>query len=84
MLAISLRRADQYHAGHVLVLACEGDDGADKAIAGVREKLLRPEDELKATTLEKLIGALDQGETAPFAQAFRKRYLDLSVLNGTD
>ena len=39
LLAHSLRRTSEYDRGHVVVISCEGDGGADRAIAGLSAEL---------------------------------------------
>jgi hypothetical protein len=79
LLVLSLRRTRPYRHGHVVVLACRGDAGAARAVAGLREQLVAPDLLVRAATLEDLIEAATQREgLRQWALGFRRRYLDLS------
>lgn len=78
LLALSLRRSRPYRHGHVVVLACRGDAGAARAVAGLREQLVVPDSLVRAAALEDLIEACAQREgLRPWAREFSRRYLDL-------
>jgi hypothetical protein len=79
LLMLSLKKTDGYEDGHVLVLACREDPGAKKAVNGLREQLVNPDALLRHLALEDLIAAFRKvPETANWALAFERRYLDLT------
>ena len=83
LLAHSLRRTSEYDRGHVVVISCEGDGAAARAIAGLSAELCEPASLLRSTTYEALIDVLvSNPESSSWAQKFRRRYLDLSPIRG--
>jgi hypothetical protein len=83
LLALSLKKKQGYAAGHVLVVACEGDVRAAKACRGIRSELIDPESVIRHATLEQLIAAFKQQvATQAWATAFERRYLDLTPVRG--
>ena len=83
LLAHSLRRTSEYDRGHVVVISCEGDGAADRAIAGLSAELHEPASLIRSTTYEELIDVLiSNPESSSWAQKFRRRYLDLSPIRG--
>ena len=79
MLAVSLRSVEEYDHGHVAVLAGDGDKGAAKALGLLTRELTEPDHLVRSATLEHLVtraGAED--DLAGWADAFRRRYLDLA------
>lgn len=79
LLALSLRTTGKYAAGHSVVVACDGDAAAAKALKGVRAELLQPDSIVRAVTLEGLVGAFSKRPaTKDWALEFRRRYLDLT------
>lgn len=81
LLAIAHRKQAGYRHGHVAVLAVEGDKVAQRAVDGLRAELVRPEELLRAATLDRLVQlAAGDPALADWAAAFRRRYLDLSAV----
>ena len=79
LLAHSLRRTSEYDRGLVVVISCEGDSAAARAIAGLSAELHESASLLRFTTYEALINVLiSNPESSSWAQKFRRRYLDLS------
>ena len=79
LLTHSLRRTSEYDRGHVVVVSCEGDSAAQRAIAGVNCELRDPPSLLRCTTYEALVDVLVCIPKAScWAKKFRRRYLDLS------
>jgi hypothetical protein len=79
LLAFALRRKLGWRLGHAVVLSCEGDAGAAAAIEGISKCHQRPDEILRAGTLEDLVHALKRHPAmAERAIAFERRYLDLS------
>ncbi|MCY4109051.1 MAG: hypothetical protein OXG11_08495 [Chloroflexi bacterium] len=79
LLAHSLRSTSEYDRGHVVVISCEDDSAAEKAIAGLSAELHKPASLLRSTPYEALIDVLVcMPESACWAKKFRRRYLDLS------
>lgn len=82
LLALSLRSRGSYRFGYVVVLACRGDDGAEAAVAGLREWHTDADSLLRSAGLEDLLDACAQREALkPWADRFRQRYLDLTPVN---
>lgn len=83
MLALSVRAKEGFAHGHVLVVACRDDVGAAKALSGLRAELAEPESLVRAVTLEDLTSAFkERADTEQWANAFERRYLDLSPVRG--
>ncbi len=83
LLAHSLRSTDEFDEGRVVVLSCRGDVGAERAIAGLSAELRDPPALLRSTTYEELVAAFDsEPELSSWAADFRRRYLDLTPVNG--
>jgi len=79
LLALSLRQAEGYDEGCVVVVSLADDQGARKAIAGLRQELLNPDDSLRSVSLEDLISACETEATlAEWAGEFNRRYLNLA------
>ena len=79
LLALSLRHKGKYDLGHAVVIACRGDSGAEKAVAGLRSELVEPESLIRSVALEELVDAfVARPATKAWALEFRRRYLDLS------
>ena len=82
LLVHSLRMTEEFDDGYVVVLSCEGDKAAEKAIDGVESQLDNPSTLLRATTYERILSELDTiADTRPWAEQFRRRYLDLSPVS---
>lgn len=61
--------------GLVIVLACDGDHGAESAIKGVRP-WLKDGDKVRSVTFEQLLAAANKiPDLAPWTMLFRTRYL---------
>ena len=74
---------DEFDDGHVVVLSCEGDRGAERAIEGLKEQLHEPSSLLRAATYEELMSKFaDMANLRSWASEFRRRYLDLSPVLG--
>ncbi len=83
LLAHSLRSTDEFDEGRVVVLSCRGDAGAERAIAGLSAELRDPPALLRSATYEELVAAFDsEPELSSWAADFRRRYLDLTPVNG--
>ena len=79
LLAVAVRADDGFDLGHVAVLGTAGDPAVDAAIEGFRAWHLRPDELLRAATLEDLVArAKLEPALAGWAGAFERRYLDLS------
>jgi hypothetical protein len=77
-LALTLKAKDGYDNAHTAVFSCEGDEGARRAVDGLRAELRDPTFTL-ATTFEDLVEDCTQfTATEYWANEFRRRYLDLS------
>lgn len=82
LLAVALRSADGYDRGHVAVLGLADDTNIAKAVKGLSTQHSAPRDLVRAATLEALAERTErEPELAAWAQAFRRRYLDLSPVN---
>jgi hypothetical protein len=82
LLALSLKQNENYQEGFAVVLSCENDPGAAKAISGLQRELHQPDLLIRSSTFEALLqasGAYE--ETHAWAAQFRRRYLDLSPLD---
>ena len=74
---------DEFDDGHVVVLSCEGDPGAERAIKGLESQLHQPSSLLRAATYEELMSKFaDMPNLRSWAGEFRRRYLDLSPVRG--
>ena len=83
LLAHSLRSTGEFDEGRVVVLSCRGDAGAERAIAGLSAELRDPPALLRSATYEELVAAFDsEPELSSWAADFRRRYLDLTPVNG--
>ena len=83
LLAHSLRSTDEFDEGRVVVLSCRGDAGAERAITGLSAELRDPPALLRSATYEELVAAFDsEPELSSWAADFRRRYLDLTPVNG--
>lgn len=66
--------------GLALVVSRGADPAARRAVAGVRERLLEPDDHLQHVALEDLIEAATlEPELAVWAARFRERYLEVEL-----
>ena len=83
LLAHSLRSTGEFDEGRVVVLSCQGDAGAERAIKRVSAELRDPPALLRSATYEALVAALaSEPELSSWAAEFRRRYLDLTPVNG--
>ena len=84
LLTHSLRSTDEFDDGHVVVLSCEGDGGAQAAITGLESELRDPSALLRSATYEELVSTFaSEPDLSSWALEFRRRYLDLApVLPG--
>ena len=74
---------DEFDDGHVVVLSCEGDPGAERAIKGLESQLHQPSSLLRAATYEELMSKFaDMANLRSWAGEFQRRYLDLSPVRG--
>ena len=74
-----MRAKGDYAHGHALVVCCRDDAGAAKALKGLREELIAPDDLVRSVALEELMTAFRaRAETQTWAAEFERRYLDLS------
>ena len=79
LLVHSLRSTDEFDDGHVVVLSCEGDNNAKRAIDGLGSQLHEPLSLLRTATYEELMSKFaDMTAVRSWAGEFRRRYLDLS------
>ena len=78
LLVHSLRSTDEFADGHVVVISCKGDQGAEKAIAGLERELDEPGTLLRAATYEDVMSQFTNMRGCDgWASEFRRRYLDL-------
>ena len=65
------------------VLALEDDEGARKAVEGVRAEMVDPQARCLSVTLQVLADTVDaaSGRGQTWADAFRTRYLDLTPID---
>lgn len=76
LLVHSLRLTRDFCDGHVVVLSCEGDAGARRAITGLESELRQPSSLLRTTTYEKVVTEFATiPATRMWASEFRRRYL---------
>ena len=74
---------DEFDDGHVVVLSCEGDPGAERATKGLESQLHEPSSLLRAATYEDLMSKFaDMANLRSWAGEFQRRYLDLSPVRG--
>ncbi len=79
LLVHSLRSTDEFDDGHVVVLSCDGDSGAQAAIERVANDLRDPPALLRSVTYEALVSELVQeADLSSWAAEFRRRYLELT------
>ena len=79
LLAHSLRLTDEFADGHVVVISCKGDEGAEKAIAGLERELDEPATLLRAATYEDVVSQFaNMPGCDAWASGFQRRYLDTS------
>ena len=70
---------DEFDDGHVVVLSCKGDPGAEGAIEGLESQLHEPSSLLRAATYEELMSKFaDMPNLRSWAGMFQRRYLNLS------
>ena len=85
LLVHSLRLTDDFDDGYVVVLSCEGDKNAEKAIDGLKSQLDQPSSLLRTATYEELISKFsDIAALRSWATGFQRRYLDLSPVRDDD
>lgn len=83
LLALSLRQAEGYDEGCVVVVSLADDPGARKAIAGLHQELMNPDATLRSMSLEKLISVCEtKAKLTEWAGEFNRRYLDLAPVQG--
>ncbi|WP_373048007.1 PGN_0703 family putative restriction endonuclease [Vulgatibacter sp.] len=81
LLAVAVRADERFDLGHVAVLGTADDTGAATAVAGLRQWHERPDELLRAATLEALVRlAKEEPPLASWASAFERRYLDLAPI----
>jgi len=84
LLAVSVRSSGSYSYGHVVVMAPEGDEEVRKALDGLSAELIEPSSLILSVSLETFTGAAEsEPSLKQWAQAFRRRYLDLEQIRST-
>ncbi len=83
LLVVSVRQRERFDFGHVAVVACENDRSLRKAVDQFEQQLDDPSSLLRDVSYERIIGEADQHPALrDWAAVFRKRYLDLSPVEG--
>jgi hypothetical protein len=79
LAAVCERQATDCESASVCVLSLADDEGAERAVHGVRAVLHDPGERCAWKTFEELAEAFASAGEADWARAFRRRYLDLHV-----
>ena len=80
LLAVAVHDVSEFDEGRVLVLALDGDSGAERALEGVRSQHGDPGQLLSHVTLEALASRAGQTEAlADWGREFQRRYLELPL-----
>ena len=83
MLAVSLKRDQKFDEGHVAVVACLKDRSFHRAVRTFRGQLTDPPSLLRVASYEEIIdNAAGVAALRTWAEAFRRRYLDLAPVAG--
>ena len=83
LLVVSVRQRERFDFGHVAVVACENDRGLRKTVGQFQQQLSASSSLLRTVSCERIMDEADQlPALADWSAAFRRRYLDLSPVEG--